>query len=519
MIITPVQEIALHRLRKIMKNSSPPEKIDDGKKILFISVDARHMPHTYLEAGIAKFLQIRGHNSKMILCNGVLNMCTSHFTVEKPPNCWSCKNCIKFSKRFYETIKLPYENFDEYITQNQIDAIKKSVSKMSLKECEGHLYKGIKVGFHAVSSAQRYFKGDVPSKESYEPILRSELINAMISTDVAEKAYNEEKPDILISSHGCYSSWGSFSDYLIEKGIPTYVWGSGETNSTSIDYPKQDFNKYFNEVRQKKLLNEIEKKEIDSFYNRRSKGEEGQVVLYGFSETNEDTLKEQFNFNDYDKTYVMFPNVPWDAATFGEEDKMAFTDIYDWFSYTVELFKNKPNLQLIIKIHPSEVKLMESKRTLTDFIEEKCYPLPENVKIIPPETTISPYSLFPFIDVGLVYTGTVGLEMSMNSIPVIPAGDAHYGRKGFTNDVQTKEEYAKVLFDDISVSSKQQSLAKVYAHYHFIKSFIPRSFIFSNNFLNIGWKIRSLDEVKPGKDKFVDHLCDYIIKGGVFQDW
>ena len=57
MIITQVQLIALYRLRKIMRNSSPPDKIDDPKKVLFISVDARHMPHTYLEAGIGKFLR------------------------------------------------------------------------------------------------------------------------------------------------------------------------------------------------------------------------------------------------------------------------------------------------------------------------------------------------------------------------------------------------------------------------------------------------------------------------------
>ena len=52
-IMIPTQEIALHRLRKIMKNSSPPEEKDTGKKVMFISIDARHMPHTYLEGGIA----------------------------------------------------------------------------------------------------------------------------------------------------------------------------------------------------------------------------------------------------------------------------------------------------------------------------------------------------------------------------------------------------------------------------------------------------------------------------------
>lgn len=518
-IIIPTQYIALHRLKKIMKNSAPIKKLNNGKKILFISIDARHMPHTYLEAGLAKFLQIRGHNSKMLICNGVLNMCTSHFTIEKPYNPWSCNNCIKFSKKFYETVKLPYATYNEYISQNQIKKINNLVNKMSFEECEEYIYKDIKVGFHATTSAERYFKGDKPPKNIYEPILRSELINAMISTDVAEQALNKEKPDILVSSHGCYSSWGSFSDYFINKGITTYVWGSGETNSTSFEYPKSDYNKYFSEVRHNKLLNKQENKELDSFFNRRSKGKEGQVVLYGFSDTDKDSLEKKFNFDNYDKTYVMFPNVPWDAATFGEEDKMAFKDILNWISYTIKLFRDRPKLQLIIKIHPSEVKLMESKKTVTDFIADKCLPLPENVKIIPPNTTISPYSLFPFIDIGLVYTGTIGLEMSMNKIPVIPVGDAHYANKGFTFDVKTKEEYKEVLFQNISLTLKQQSLARTYAYYHFIKSFVPRSFIFSNNFINVGWNFRSLDDVKPGKDKYIDHICDYIINGGVFQDW
>jgi len=41
-IMIPTQEIALYRLRKIMKNSSNLEKKDkNGKKILFISIDGR----------------------------------------------------------------------------------------------------------------------------------------------------------------------------------------------------------------------------------------------------------------------------------------------------------------------------------------------------------------------------------------------------------------------------------------------------------------------------------------------
>ncbi len=516
-IMIPTQEIALYRLRKIMKNSNPPGKKTSGKKILFNSVDARHMPHTYLEGGIAKFLEMRGHNVKMLICNSTLSICTSHFTAEKPPNAWSCKNCIKFSKKFYEITKLPYATYNDYITQDEKNTIENKVKKMSLEECEKLVYKGIKVGFHAVTSAQRYLKGEIPEKTIYEPILRAELINAIITTDVADKAYKKEKPDILVSSHGCYSSWGSFSDYMLNKKVNTYIWGSGETNTMRFVIPKSNFKKYFKEIRKEKMLNEKEEKELTLFLNRRFKGEAGQVVLYGFSDTKADTLEKQFNFDKFDKTFLMLPNVPWDAAAVSKQGP--FKDVIEWIDYIINLFKKHPNFLLIIKVHPSELYEAESKETVFDYINEKFTSLPENIKIIPPDTTINPYSLFQFTDVGLIFTGTAGIEMTLSGIPVLPAGDAHYANKGFTFDAKTKKEYEKLLLKDISLSSYQKNLVRVYAYFHFIKTYIPRDFINSNNFITTGWTFNSLEETKPGKSKYIDTICDFIINGGVYQNW
>ena len=517
LIMAPTQEIALHRLRKIMKNSNNIEMKGDGKKVTFISVDARHMPHTYLESGIAKSLQIRGHRPKMIICNGVLSMCSSHFTVNKPPNKWSCQNCSNFSKKFYEITQLPYATFNEFIKPDEVEGIKKSVSKMTLEECEKHIHKGVRVGFHSIASVERYFKGVIPSKDIYEPILRKELANAIITTNVAERAYKSEKPDVLVSSHGCYSSWGSFSDYFVDHKIPTYVWGSGERNTLRFVYPKSDFKKYFKEVRHENMLKPEEEKEVDSFFNRRSKGQEGQVTLYGFTDTAAEDLQKQFSFDKFEKTFVMFPNVPWDAAAMATQG--AFKDFHDWVSYTIDLFKKNPNRLLIIKIHPSELYEAESEETMLDLIKNKYSPLPENIKVIPPDTTINPYSLYQFTDVGLLYTGTSGIELSMNGIPVIPSEDAHYANKGFTFDVKTKKDYSKLILGDITLSEEQKKLAKVYAYYHFIKNFVPRNFISTNNFITTGWTVSSLEGFKPGKNKYLDHICDYIINGGIYQDW
>jgi hypothetical protein len=156
---------------------------------------------------------------------------------------------------------------------------------------------------------------------------------------------------------------------------------------------------------------------------------------------------------------------------------------------------------------------------MLDYINEKYENLPENIRTIPPKTDINPYSLFPLIDVGIVCNGTIGLEMALNNIPVVVTGQVHYFNKGFTYDVSTEDQYLKTLMSDLSPLENQQNLARIYAYFYFIKSFIPRNYIYSRNFLNLGWTVKSFDDFAEGKDKYMDHLCNYILNDGVYQDW
>jgi hypothetical protein len=515
----PTQQIALHRLKKIVKKSSSPIKTQDKKKILLFS-PGKHGMMAYNESAIAKALQMRGHNMKMVICGGSLSMCTTHFTVTKPYHPWICKNCIYYTKKLFETAGLPYITFKELLTEEEMREIDKKVPSLSVEECEKLIYRNVKVGFHAITSVERYFMGVVPNRQDYEKILRIELKNAMRSTVVAEKLYQNEKPDILITSQGVYSSWGSLTEYFTNKGIRVPLWASGEGNTITFDIhkSKEYFIEYYNEIRKKQPLNSEENKELEGFFNRRIKGEEGQVAFYGFSaDTKKEELEKQFQFSKYEKTYVLFPNVPWDAAVLTAN--IVFKDVYDWIFSTIEIFKEKPKHQLLIKIHPSELKFMESKRTVQDEINEKYSSLPDNIKIIPADTTISPYSLLPNIDVGIVYVGTIGLEMATQNIPVIVAGDAHYMNNGFTYDIKSREDYSKFLQKDLKPLSNQQDIANIYSYFHFIKKFMPRTYIYHNNFLNIGWNIKSLEEFKPGQNKYLDHICNYIINDGVYQNW
>ena len=519
------QKFALKRMEKVMKNSNIKiVKKKDGKKIIFNLIYGMYGKIIFWEGTLAKALQMRGHDVSSLICGNTLTMCTTEYTVNSAHDDMTCKHCVDFSKSFLNTASLPYSTYGDHISNPEIDNIKNRVDKLSIDECENLTYKGVNVGGLSKNSVIRYFKGSLkPDKDRYDFVLRSELLNAIISTDVAEKIVKEEKPDILVTRHLGYSSWGSFAEYCGNKGIRVCSPGEGYKKNTlrfdifDIGEVSNAFTRYYEEVRKKKPLNDDEEIEIQSFLDKRMAGVEGDTADYIF--TPGEMEIGLFDFDKYDKTYAIFPNVPWDSSLLNANK--GFNGVHDWISETIGLFKEKPNCQLLVKIHPSELRVLKSENTVSDYISNKFDSLPENIKIIPPDTKISPYDLFQFIDAGIVYNGTIGLEMALNNIPVALAGRTHYAGKGFTYDISTKKEYKDVLFGDFPSLDKQKlQLAKIYAYYFFIKSFIPYDFVTANRrTLKYGWNIKSLDDLAEGKDKYLDHICDYITKGIVYQDW
>jgi len=515
-------KIAIRRIRKIAKNSSSQIIKNDGKKILFNIIYGMYGKLIFWEGGLAKAMQMRGYDVKVLICGKTFTMCTSEYNIQSVHNDKTCKHCVDFSKEFLEVAGIPYSTYSDYMSDGEIEGIKNKVSGLSLNECKNLVYKEVEVGVLSMNAVLRYFEGYLtPDENTYELVLRSELRNAIIATDVAEKIVKNEKPDVLVTRHLGYSSWGSFSDYCINKGIRVRSPGEGYIENTiGFDFSvlskaEHNFKKYFEDFRKKRLLNEPENAELQLFLDKRMQGKEGDTTLYGFST---DDVSNLFDLDKYKKTYAVFPNVAWDSSLLNAHK--AFEDVYKWIVYTIELFKNKPEYQLIVKIHPSEVVVAKSKHTVSDYIRSNFEPLPGNIKIIPPDTKIIPYALFSFIDAGIVYNGTIGLEMTLHGIPVVTAGVTHYGRKGFTYDVSTKKEYKDLLFNDKSrlkkLTKQKIQLARVYADFYFLKGFYPYNFVYRNSFFDLGWNINSFDDMSKGKDESLDKICKYISEGIIY---
>jgi len=188
----------------------------------------------------------------------------------------------------------------------------------------------------------------------------------------------------------------------------------------------------------------------------------------------------------------------------------------EWIFTTIEHFKKRQDIQLVIRIHPAEVSgRIKSRQKVADEIYEKFKDLPKNIKIIKPFDSISSYELVSVSDAALIYGTKMGVELSASGIPVIVAGEAWIRGKGLTIDSTNKDDYLdklKQLPFKSKISNEVTLNAKKYAYHFFFRRMIPLKSVSESS----GWppfdiKLKNLDELKSGSDKGLDVICDGII--------
>jgi hypothetical protein len=182
-------------------------------------------------------------------------------------------------------------------------------------------------------------------------------------------------------------------------------------------------------------------------------------------------VREQLNLDK--RPIVLLPtNVLGDSLTLGRQ---VFTKtLADWVSRTILYFIGRPDIQLVIRVHPGEI--LSREYSMLDVVKQTLPELPEYIHLIHPEEQINTYDLVSITDAGLVYTTTVGLEMALKGIPVIVTGQTHYRNRGFTYDPESWVEYFKLLGMILEKPSQYKlpkdkiQLAWKYA-YHFFYTF------------------------------------------------
>jgi hypothetical protein len=100
----------------------------------------------------------------------------------------------------------------------------------------------------------------------------------------------------------------------------------------------------------------------------------------------------------------------------------AHSGIDDWLNHSVEAATGADNVLMLIKPHPYESRpeiAGHVAQFFTDLIET---PVPPNVVILAHDW-FNLHTLMPYIDLGVLWNGTSGLELGLHEIPVVMCSD------------------------------------------------------------------------------------------------
>jgi hypothetical protein len=215
----------------------------------------------------------------------------------------------------------------------------------------------------------------------------------------------------------------------------------------------------------------------------------------------------------------MLSNVVWDAQLHYPAN--AFPSLIDWAVRTIDYFRGRADLQLLLRIHPAEVRGTSPSRQPLEAEIRKRFPiLPANVFVIPPESPVSTYAAMELCDSVLIYGTKMGVELTAVGIPVVVAGEAWIKNKGLTLDASTPEAYFEIL-DRLPLGERLSpevvEQAQKYAYHFFFRRMMPLPFlekVASNLFFTPA--IASVDDLAEGRSKALDILCDAILEARPF---
>ena len=210
----------------------------------------------------------------------------------------------------------------------------------------------------------------------------------------------------------------------------------------------------------------------------------------------------------------MLTNVMWDAQLHYPAN--AFPSMLQWILTTIELFKSKPNLELIIRIHPAEMTgTLPSRQLVVDEINKHFEYIPDNIKIIKPTDPANTYNLAKRCDTAIIFGTKTGVELTAMGIPTIVAGEAWIRGKGLTIDVDSPEGYAEELNKlplKQRLSSDVQEKALKYAYHFFFRRMIPLSVVEKSNGHEVfNYAFDNVQDLEVGSDPGLDVICNGIL--------
>jgi hypothetical protein len=345
-------------------------------------------------------------------------------------------------------------------------------------------FHGADVGREALSTVSRYLHdGGVDLDDPRARELLARLLPAAVRTALAAEAVLDElRPELVLFNERNYADQGPLCDIALARGFDVVQFVAGFEDDTMV------FKRYTEETKgihprslsdeswrlvQAMPWGEREERALDDDFARRYDKHATYFARWNQGWTEHRTREEiaaQLGLDPSRRTAVVFSHVLWDANMFYGRD--LFADQEEWFVETIRAACRSDRVNWVVKLHPANVWKRRRDGVSGELdeqvaIRERIGELPPHVRLLPPDTDISTWSLFAVTDWGLTIRGSVGFELPCFGTPVLTAGTGFYSGRGFTVDSATPEEYlARVAaIEEVAPPAPEQvTLARRHAY-------------------------------------------------------
>jgi hypothetical protein len=523
--------------QRIMRRGRPmlselPEAT--GPRVLFATGYGWGAAMLTLESTLITALRLRGAQPIALRCDASLPACEwnrfgnfepapGEFGPEltKRTRLEQCRICTENIQSVYRHLPTERIAFSDYLRPGQLEEVSRLVDAIPYEEYGKHVYRGIQVGEHAFSSVMRAtLRGTLLDNRETRWLFRRYLMSSMLVVDLTEAAIEATRPDRLVAVHGIYVTHGTICEVARKHDIPVVVYGTPFRKNT-IWLSHQDTYHRTLITEPTSLWEELEMTEdrterVEDYLASKRFGGRDYAAYHADAINDEDVLYGALGLDRERPVISAFTNVLWDAQLYYSYN--AFANMLEWLFETIRYFERRTDLQLVIRIHPAEAKgTLPTNQPLLAEIEREFPTLPENVKVIPPESNLSSYTLAEASHAALIYGARMGVEIAALGTPLIVAGETFNRRKGYSYDVESREEYFSLLdrIEELPRNDPQTiARARRYAYHYYYRLMIDFPLFSVKDGIHLtGPKLEfaGLEELLPGRHPALDVVCEGIL--------
>jgi hypothetical protein len=481
--------------------------------------------HLLWETTLARALEQRGAAVVFATCGGRLPICDVANTHSAPP--MPCASC-----REYAVGALDAAGYAEPITLRDLvdvaaetrDARARVAHLRSVAECETFVDEGLAVGrMVRISVAWFLARGSLPDTEIVRETYRSFLVSGQVIHRAFRTLLDRVSPDQVLTLNGTFFAESILCELARSRGVPVATYEKGfladsivvTHDRAAVDFEIEDA---VCDEAARTPLRDDEERRLDDYLDARVRGERTLDRYWDRRVEDEGRVSQELGLRADREMVALFSNILWDSAIQGKE--VGFVSMPDWLVQTIRGFALRPQLDLVVRLHPAEVRLANHRtlERMSDVIEQEFPTLPENVRVVPPESPLSSYTLARMARLGLVYTSTIGMEMAAAGIPVIVAARTHYRGRGFTFDVATADGYWSAVDDVLTGVSEEETarqtrrtLARRYANLFFFRftHHLPLVTEPVRGHPRLGYSDAA--DLEPGRDAVLDLIVESLL--------